>query len=243
VYKRQDKLIKYTVDKTGLAQAQTKAERKGLTFGRLLVFSSITQAEVFEPRDGFSQNQLEEVINNFFFEIARIFNQQHHFRESALKTIERTFENLKEINPKALAKSVKTLTKYTLFKPTEEFKEQNDAFRYRISTDADYLSLLFVIKKFFPKSLQNDEELQIVSNWSIDEDYKYIFKQLKRIFVQETVVLAFPRSHNVVRYLVEYLSMHKKTKIIKSLWKNVFEQYCFDENQLYKDEINKRAKM
>uniref|UniRef100_A0A7S3KP36 Uncharacterized protein n=1 Tax=Euplotes crassus TaxID=5936 RepID=A0A7S3KP36_EUPCR len=240
------KLINYAVDKTSLSKAKTKSQRKELAFGRLLIFSALSQASVFETSHSLDQSQLEELVNSFFFEVSRIFNQQHQFRESALKTIEKTFDHLSETNPKALGKATSTVLKYTLLKPTEELKDPNDVLKYKISTDADYLSLFFIIKNkqsSIPKTFRQLDEIQVLLNWSFEEDSKYIFKQLRKMFIQETVVFAFPRPHSVVRYLVGYLTSLNSTKIVKSLWKIVFEQYCFNETQLYTDDINKRAKM
>jgi len=241
-----DKFIKFTVDKTGLGQAQSKSERKGLAFGRLLVLSCLSEAGVFESSNSLEQEKLEGIVSSYFFEMARLFNHQAHFRESVLKSVDKAIHSLSNANPKALGKGLITLAKYTLFKPTDELKEPKDVLRFRISNDADYLALFLACKKIIskvPKSLSNEDVISLIKSWSIEEDSKYLFKHMKKMLIEETVVLAFPRPHSVLKYLVEYLITIKANKIIRSLWKTVFEKYCFNENQLYKDDINKRAKM
>lgn len=138
------------------------------------------------------------------------------------------------------------MAKYTLLKPVAELKETKDILRYRISVDADYLALFLVIKKMIPKVSEvilKDENITVLKEWSIEEDFKHLFKQMKKMLVGETVVMAYPRPHCVAKYFVDYLVSIKETKIIKKFWKIVFEKYCFNENQLFADDINKRAKM
>jgi len=77
------------VDKTGLGQAQSKSERKQLSFGRLLLLSSLSEAGVFELSDSINQNQLENVVHSYFFEVARLFTSQPQFRESIIVSIEK----------------------------------------------------------------------------------------------------------------------------------------------------------
>jgi hypothetical protein len=106
------------------------------------------------------------------------------------------------------------------------------------------MSLFIVLKNTLNQFSEHDENCKILVGWELETDnVKLVFKQMQKMLIEETVSLAFPRPHNVVKYLIDYLIEKKAKKAIKSLWKIVFEQYCFNETKLYADDINKRAKI
>lgn len=240
------KFIKYTVDETGLGKAQLKSERKSLALGRLLILSTILEAGVFQVDKSLTEAQLEELVKSFFYELSRLWNQQPSFRESILKVIEKAFDVLSTCNSKVHSTILSTLAQQVLLKPTEEFSEPAEVVKHKAATDADFLSLFILCKENLHKcgkDVKKNESLKVIDAWSIQDDSKATFKQMRKMFIEETVVQAFPRPHSSVKYLINNLAKAKANKCIKSLWKSLFEEYCFNENQLYAEDINRRAKI
>mmetsp|Transcript_26077 Transcript_26077/g.30095 ORF Transcript_26077/g.30095 Transcript_26077/m.30095 type:complete len:257 (-) Transcript_26077:1180-1950(-) len=141
---------------------------------------------------------------------------------------------------------ISQLAQDVLCKTTEQYSAPLDALKHKISTDADCLSLCILLKqiiearKIDPSSNKHVENLHSVN---FKDDHKNLFTQMRKMLAEETVVQAFPRAHSCIGYFVTYLANHGETKLIKSLWKITFEGYCFNENQLYAEDINKRVKL
>jgi hypothetical protein len=56
--------------------------------------------------------------------------------------------------------------------------------------------------------------------------------------------MAFPRPHSCIQKLVNYFaSSEDGSKALLQFWEGVVESYCFNENKLFEDDINKRAKI
>jgi hypothetical protein len=218
--------IKYIVDETAVGKAQTKSERKELALGRLLILSTFVEAKVFTPSKGHNATTLPSLISSYFFEICRIWNQQSRYRESILKVIEKVIQSVSETNPEALPILLSTLAKYILVKPIDDLIDPTAVLKFRVTNDADYMSLYIVMKNALKQPLEYDSYCKVIANWDIEsEKVKLVFKQMQKMLIEETVSSAFPRPHNVVKYLIDYLIDKKAKKAIKSLWKVVFEQF------------------
>lgn len=232
------KFIKYVVDETGAGKAQARSERKALALGRLFILSAILEAGVFLKTKKTKEVLLEELAKTFFYELTRLWNQQPHFRASIMKVIEKALDVLSTQFPNAFQSSIQELSYHILMKPTEEVSKPIDVLKFRVSTNPDYLSLYLVCKEGLKKfdSEPTNETLKSISSWSIKDDYKYVFEQMKTMEVDETSASAF-------RKLIQHLISLKANKCIKYMWKNFFEKFCFNESLLYEKNLNKKLKI
>jgi hypothetical protein len=240
------KLIKYAVDETGLGKAQLKSERKGLALGRMLILSSILESGAFHISKKTNRESMIDLIGSFFFEIAKLWNQQSVFRESLTKIIEKGISVLSKSDSKYVAKMLSILGQYILLKPTTEQSETLAIINTQFSSDANYLSLFIIVKDTLPslpEAVRKSEYLSSVDGWTLKSNYKTVFGQMKKMLIDEPIVNAFPRPHSCMRHLVRHLESINSSKCIQLLWKKVFEEYCFNESQLYSEDVNKRAKI
>lgn len=238
--------MKYIVEETGLGKAQQKSERKSLSLGRMLLLSAILESGALQSSKKAFKAKTEELIGNFFYEISRLWNQQIAFRESMVKIIEKGINIFSQKEALYLPKVLSTLTKYILLKLNEGKVVPVDLINTRVSNDADYLCLFFIVKDNLanlPGTSQKDELLQSIDSWTLKANYKTIFPQMKKMLVQDTVVNAFPRPHSCLKHLASFITATKSGKVTAFLWKTVFEEFCFNEGTLYAQDVNKRAKI
>ena len=237
------KLIKYTISETGANKVQQKSEKKAFALGRLLIISSIIEANIFEISSKKS-SQLEEVISFMFSELGKLWNQNSGFREWIIKMLENFSKHLSSINikPKTLKKLITNMTvqfcKGVLLKTTDEHKSSFDALKYRVENDVDWLTLHLFLSEIISTyniDLTSNPDIELANSWSIKNNYKAVNVLLKRHFAEDISFKAISRPHICIQYIVKYLANNQddisKSGILNNRIFGFFSfQYFLDYN-------------